>query len=145
MGHLIDAPSSLGLNRALVTTPWWPTNLRSFVQDPRFNSAAIFFLELKACVAQRTEPSGDHDNRRKCDVEAHPSNGSVTTSDSCQSATFHIRTVLSSPALDKYCNKRATNLRQQQQQQQQKTPPHAACFQEAYIHIPCQRGPTQHL
>lgn len=96
-------PRSFGLNRALVTTPWWPTNFKSFVHDPRFKSAAMFFLELKACVAQRTEPSGDHASRRKCDVEAQPSNGSVTTSDSCQSATFHIRTVLSSPALDRYC------------------------------------------
>ncbi|KAI9915004.1 hypothetical protein PsorP6_007499 [Peronosclerospora sorghi] len=55
-------------------------------------------------LEQRVDPSGDHDNRRKCDMEAHASNGSVTISASCQFATFQIRTVLSSPALDRYCS-----------------------------------------
>lgn len=43
----------------------------------------MFFLDLNAWVAQSAEPSGDHESRRKWDVDAHDSNGSEITSASC--------------------------------------------------------------
>lgn len=116
-----QARKSWRLKRHVVTTPLCPTKLSSFVHVVRLNKAATFCLELNACVAHNTDPSGDQQSRRKCELEAHDSNGSVKISVSyeknmwfrnqlqgisiistSQESVFHSRTDLSSPELDRY-------------------------------------------
>jgi hypothetical protein len=71
------------------------------------NASSGSLLRIRQSTAVSDKPRQQSNESHLCLVQLAllRIRDGVTTSDSCQSATFHMRTVLSSPALDRYCSK----------------------------------------